>query len=531
MPRLIKGRRNRQNGGTKISNRIFSFTSKSTDWKPITDYKSISSLLLTNFVSIKKVSSESLCSMILVGMLNPHGNVKLRSQIYSADGTSFPLINRADRPRFVNEGLEQPHVCMKISLVKTNKSTVERVEWNETLTKKIRKVVTTVDEANNELEEQKEMYSELLCGRDAFDIIPDGIASYVITPNMFYQYVTGIKIHSPNIDDETIKVLDWIKNSAHTHKLRIHIAFMDYLEGFTTLSNFFEVNKDPDEQATISCKAAAVVLELLLKCRSASWDLHSGNILTNGTQVKIIDFGKTYHFDDDKSKLEQYLEVLCGDYPDYHVILSHFFSIPDLQTDLQNRFDNDYTRLLKTFPYNKYNFSSLPPETKRKQIYESLIFLAFIDGMTKKSKNDSDGFQCSSIMRRVFHNDIAFQNLDEFLNYFTLDYHVFLTEQPQHVVDELNESLDKICGFLEPTLVPCRLLERAIGQDFRYYLDSDSENEEQQPYKHTKIEEVFIMGGGKKRKYTQKKSQIRKYSLRNYRRKKSRRTSYRIRKT
>ena len=527
MPRLKKGSRNRQNGGTKISKRIFAFTSKSTDWKPITDYNSISSLLLTNFVSIKKVSSESLCSMILVGMLNPDGNVKLRSQIYSAERRRFSSKARADRPRFVNEGLEQPHVCMKISLVKTDKSTVERVEWEETSTKKIRKVVTTVDEANNELEEQKEMYSELLCGRDAFDIIPDGIASYVITPDMFYRYVTALKIRSNGFDHETIKVLDWIMNSAKTHKLHIHIAFMDYLEGFNTLFNFFEGNKDPVAQATISCKAAAVVLELLLKCRSASWDMHSGNILTDGTDVKIIDFGRTYHFEFDKSKLEQHLEDLCVDYPEYHDGLSYFFKITDLQTDLLTQFDNDYTRLLETFPYNKYNFSSLPPETKRKQIYESLIFLAFVDGMTKKSKYGSDGFQCSSIMRRVFHNETAFTNLGEFLAYFTLDYDVFLGEQPA-VVDELNESLDQICGFLEPTLVPCRLLKRAIGDDFRY--DSDSENEEQ-PSKKTKIEEVLKTDGGNKRKYTQKKSQIRKYSLRNYRRKKSRRTSYRIRKT
>lgn len=529
MPRLKKGRRNRQNGGTKISKRIFAFTSKSTDWKPITDYKSISSLLLTNFVSIKKVSSESLCSMILVGVLNPDGNVKLRSQIYTTERRRFSSKARADRPRFVNEGLEQPNVCMKISLVKTDKSTVDRVEWEETSTKKIRKVVTTVDEANNELEEQKEMYSELLCGRDAFDIIPDGIASYVITPDMFYRYVTALKIRSNGFDHETITVLDWIINRAKTHNLNIHIAFMDYLEGFNTLSNFFEGNKDPVAQATISCKAAAVVLELLLKCSSASWDLNSGNILTDGTDVKIIDFGRTYHFDADKSKLEYYLyNVLFPNYQEYDDGLLHFFNITVLQTDLQNRFDSGYTRLLETFPYNKYKFSSLPPETKRKQIYESLIFLAFIDGMTKKSKYDSDGFQCSSIMRRVFYNDTAFQNLDKFLNYFTLDYHVFLTEQLQDVVDKLNESLDTICDFLEPTLVPCRLLKRAIGDDFRY--DSDSENEEQ-PSKKTKIEEVLITGGGNKRKYTQKKSQIRKYSLRNYRRKKSRRTSYRIRKT
>jgi hypothetical protein len=523
----MKGYCNRQNGGTKISKRIFAFTSKSTDWKPITDYKTISLSFLNNFVSIKKVSSESLCSMILVGRLNPDGDVKIRSQIYSADGTQFSSERRADRPRFVNDGLEQQHVCMKISLVKTKQSTVERVEWNESSTKKIRKVVTTVDEADKELERQKEMYSDLLCGRDAFDVIPDGISSYVITPKMFNGYVARIKIASQTFDDETKKVLDWIINSAQTYNLDIHIAFMDYLEGFTTLSKFFKDNTDPGVQETISYKAAAVVLQLLLKSITASWDMHSGNILTDGTDVKLIDFGRTYHFinRDDKNEIEECLNDLFQQRGHDDGLL-HFFNIADLTIDLEDQFDSNYERLLKDFPYNKYIFSSFSQNDKRKQIYETLIFLAFIDGMTKKIIYDSDGFQSSSIMTRVFHNETAFQTLDQFLKYFTLDYDVFVAKYSGVVVDKLNNSLDRICEFLEPTLFECPLYKRSVGDAFRYYSDSESESESESDKKLSKLDV-----GGKKRKYTEKKSQIRKYSVRNYNRNKFRRTSYRIRKT
>ena len=517
MPRLKKSRRKFQYGGTKVSNRIFACTGKSADWKPITDDKSISLLFLKNFISIKKVSSESVCSMILVGTLDPNGDVKKRSQIYKTDGTLLSSVHRADRPRFVNEGLEQPYVCMKISLVKTNKSTVGRVEWDETPTKKIRKVVTTVNDANKELEEQKEMHSDLLCWKDAVDVIPDGIASYVITPNMFYRYVIGIKIRSKEFDDETIEVLDWIVTSAKTHMLDIHIAFMDYLEGFITLSKFFK-GTPASTQETISYKATAVVLELLLKSSIASWDLNSGNILTDGTRVKFVDFGRTYHFNikSDEDKLKQYISKLWVDSPEYSEGLLHFFNINDCSRELEDQFDIHYTRLLETFPNEKYQFQSLPQNTKRKQIYESLIFLAFIDGMSKKcnSKNcnvDLDGFQCSSIMIRAFHNEHAFRNLDEFLNYFTLDYEMFLLKQTEEFVHQLNHGLDQISHFLELTLVPCPLYKRSVGYLFRY--DSDSEDEDLPPQEQMPV-------GGKKRRHTQKKRQIRKYYRQTYRRNK-----------
>ena len=461
--------------------------------------------------------------MILVGTLDPNGDVKKRSQIYKTDGTLLPSVRRADRPRFVNEGLEQPYVCMKMSLVKTNKSTVGRVEWDETQTKKIRKVVTTVNEADKELEEQKEMHSDLLCWRDAFDVIPDGIASCVITPNMFYRYVIGIKIRSKEFDDETIKVLDWIVTSAKTHKLHIHIAFMDYLEGFTTLSKFFK-GTPVSTQETISYKATAVVLELLLKSSIASWDLHSGNILTDGTRVKFVDFGRTYHFNikSDEDKLKQYISKLWVEFPEYSDGLLHFFNIEDCSIQLEDQFDSHYTRLLETFPNEKYQFQSLPLETKRKQIYESLIFLAFIDGMSKKCNFGSDGFQCSSIMIRAFHNEHAFINLDEFLNYFTLDYEMFLSEQTEEFVAQLNDGLDQISQFLELTLVPCPLYKRSVGDLFRYASDSEDEDltPEEQGSKRPRVEYRVTPGGGKKRRHTQKKRQIRKYYRQTYRRNK-----------
>ena len=84
------------------------------------------------------------------------------------------------------------------------------------------------------------IHKELLCGENASDIMPDGIAACVLTPLQFSIYVTAIKTKSTEgFDDETQRVIDWIINSATTNSYNIHIAFMDFLEGFDTLSNFF----------------------------------------------------------------------------------------------------------------------------------------------------------------------------------------------------------------------------------------------------------------------------------------------------
>ena len=162
---------------------------------------------------------------------------------------------------------------------------------------------------------------------------------------------------------------------------------------------------------------------------------------------------------------------------------------------------------------------------QRKYIYESLIFIVFIDGITKKIKYEREGFQCSDIMSRVFHNEAAFESLDKFLMYFKLDYNLFLTElttkQPSYIA-ELNNVLDTISAFLEPMLIPCQLVTRTKGSAFGYAADSVerpvSASASLVPFGH----------GGNKRRHTQKKYKIRRYY---YSRNKHKRISYRSRKT
>ena len=554
MPKTKNGTRNCQNGGAKTST-LTVFSQNNQDWVSTDNDREISRLILRNSDLWKVVSSGSLCSMIIKCRINPHGNVKIRSQIYDQDGALLSAEHRADRPRFVDVGKEHAHVCMKISLATrptTPRSTVTadaaallrgvtappaaeasasasastaaavtRVEWDETPTIKIRKVVTTVEEANEELENQMLIYQELLCGQNASDIIPDGIAACVLTPEDFSIYVNAIKLKSPEgIDAETLRVITWIINSATTHRLNIHIEFMEFLEGFDTLANFFRRNPAEDIQRIISYKMAVVILTLLLKTFSASWDFHSGNGLTNGAEGRAVDFGRIYRFYDQRTKalIVYYLESLWQDHTEHYEGLTHFFNIADISEfeSLLTVFNKHYNRLLIQFPKNKYVYPQHTPSMKRRYIYESLIIIAFIDGITKKIKFNTDGFQCSSIMRRVFHVETVFNSLDEFLRYFTLDYDVFIDERRKAdpaYISELNIGLDTISTGLEPMLHPCRLTKRTTGADFRPKSDSV------EPTHDT---------GGKKRRHTQKKYKIRRYS---YSRNKHRRGSRRVRKT
>ena len=519
MPKTKNGTRNCQNGG-KVS--VLQVDDRQNQrWVPTSDHNVISRLILENSYLWKVVASGSLCSMLINCRINPSGNIKIRSQIYNQDGALLSAEHRADRPRFINVGKENAHVCMKISLVITPSSRVTRVEWDENRTIKIRKVVTTVEEANEELENQMRIYQELLCGENASDIIPDGIAACVLTPQDFQSYVAIINTKTTT-DPETSRVITWIINSATTHGLNIHIAFMEFLEGFDTLANFFIRNPDPLIQRIISYKMAVVILTLLLKTFSASWDFHSGNGLTNGTECRAVDFGRIYRFDDERTKalILHYLETLWKDHTEHDEGLTHFFNIADISEfeSLLTVFNKHYDRLLIRFPKNKYVYPKHTPIIKRRYIYESLIIIAFIDGITKKIKFNTDGFQCSSIMRRVFHVETVFNSLDEFLRYFTLDYDVFIDERRKTdpgYISELNIGLETISTGLEPMLHPCRLTKRTTGADFR--LKSDSV----EPTHH-------IDRGGKKRRHTQKKYKIRRYS---YSRNKHRLGTRRVRKT
>lgn len=512
MPKTKNGTRNCQNGGKVSVLQVDGHQNQR--WVPTRDHNVISRLILENTQLLESLSTSSSCSMLIVGTLRPESTVKIRSRIYNEDGSRMDEEHRNDIPSFVNEGIETDKFCMKISLTSTHDRSIDRVEWDETATLKIRKTVTTVREANEEVYKQAEMYNRLLYGENASEIIPDAIAACVITPQQFQSYVDLINTKTTT-DPETSTVINWIKNSATTHGLHIHIAFMEFLEGFETLANFFRGANSEYNQRIISCKMAVVILTLLLKTSSASWDFHSNNGLIKikdnkykAAEGRAVDFGRIYSFDDLRTKalILYYLESLWQDHTELHEGLKHFFNIADISMleSLLSIFDGHYDRLLLEFPEQKHEYSSWAPKKKQQYIYQSLIIIAFIDGITQKIKRTTDGFQCSSIMKRIFRieNKNVFDSLSNFLDYFNMDYDVFLRKYQEAGNDDVvffEKNLNTISTSLEPMLLSSRSTTQTTDID-----------------------------GGKKRRHTQKKYKIRRYS---YSRNKHRRGSRRVRKT
>lgn len=505
-----------QYGGAKLSIKQQNGKEPET-WIPTHETPEINSKhILNNLCSLKVVSSSSLCSMVLMGMLNPDGNIRKRSNIYRTDGTQTTPTERAERLRNVNEGLLEPYVCMKISLIHRGHS---KHEWKEPDGKIVIKETTTKHEVKNEVVSQRLAALQMLCGENASDIIPDILSDCYFPDNDFTSFVGEIysncdqfsdKMGLPKIDDETKRVVNWIIEIARQNNYYIHIAFMDYIEGFVTVRDFFNSNPDPAKQLAISYQAAAVILILLLKGRIMSWDFHSRNLLTNGILLKCIDLGRIYKLgignDDSRTKKDRYqikefvFSVLLKKRGHTIVIpLFHFFNVsgwdsatpPPEQPDLTplGRFSDDYKRILVDFPNKAYEFSSFTLQEKRKLVYEALIMIAFIDGITNACLYNSTDIKSSSIMRRVFHDapDFTkrdtglFSNFGNFLNHFTIDYDVFVRQQAGNgtVVADMNNALDEICRRLEPMLVPCSLPKRQDYSMFELqgtlYYDSEAE--------------------------------------------------------
>ena len=511
------GRRDKhQYGGTKTS--ILENKGTPTErWVPTADPEIISRGIITNLHSLKVVSSGSLCSMVLVGILDPHGDIQIRSQIYHSDGTLATPRERANRARNVREGKLESYVCMKISLIREYEDQPTRLLWKEPASTvggselDIHKRVETQDDVEREAASQRNVALQMLCGENASDTIPDILATCYLDHFSFSNIIANISSKSRKysaIDDKTVKVLNWIKSSAirnssdiRKNNLIIHIAFMDYIEGFVTVRDFFDSNPDPAKQLAVSYEAAAVILILLLKGRIMSWDFHSSNLLTNGIHGKGLDLGRIYNFglSKDRDTINDYVSSTFiskrGD-PGLQALL-HFFNITERistktpqEPDL-SRFSDDYKRILVDLPDRAYEFPSFSVEEKRKSVYEALMMIAFIDGITNDCRYNGNRIQVYHILRRVFHDapDFTtrdtglFSNFGKFLNHFTIDYDVFVRQQAGNgpVVADMNNALDEICRRLEPKLVPCSLPKRQNAASFMLPVDPsyDSEAEEE----------------------------------------------------
>lgn len=519
-------RHNYQYGGAKLS--IKENKGQPTERWITADPNIISDKILENLCSLEVVSSSSLCSMVLVGMLNPTGDIQKRSQIYREDGTLLTPTERADRERYVNIGRLEPYVCMKISLVGSTYQSKSKILWDENLkeggSKQITKITTKINEARQEVLSQREAALSLLCGENASDMIPDILSEALMTASDFSTKIENIyknsdeyatRNNTSQITPETKRVVKWIIDNA-TLRFTIHIAFMDYIGGFMTLRDFFDSNQQPDIQFVISCEAAVVILILLLKGRIMSWDFHLRNLLTNGKLVKGLDLGRVYKLGssneerirNDRYQIKNFLfntESYCKKLkPELKRAFIDFFHIKENET--LDRFSDDFKRLLVDFPNNAYDFSRLDQNEKRKVIYGALIILAFIDGITNTCLYGSENIQYSPVLSRVFNDFEHFTNFTTFLGYFRMDYEVFVDQQASNgdVFTNLNHGLDEIITRLEPMLVECVNPKRQNPSDFtRSELpnyDSEAEEQEDILQKHQNARAGAGAGGSNRRR-------------------------------
>jgi hypothetical protein len=438
-----------QYGGTKIS--IQDDTTK--QWMPTTDRTIISEKIMENLVLLRTIAPDSKCSMVLLGNLNPNGDIRKRSQIYQDEtGAQFTLEERADRPEYVEQGKIETGVVIKISLVTRSR---QAVNW-----RRVVKETTTRNEIAREVETQHTVAMRMLCGQKASDIIPDIFSDCFLTVDEFSKQLTV----KPD-DELTREIVEWIKTTARAKReCVIHIAFMDYVDGYDTFKSFYITTRDNVKlQLPTLYQAVAVILTLLLKGRIMSFDFHHRNLLTNGSKVMCLDLGRIYDFSkaDTLSVLIRCLEwlFLGSNGIRYSKIIGTFFNVDFANTDLKTKFSIDFERLLKKPDDEVYGFSSLSPVDKRKFVYETLIFIAFIDGITNTCRYGviDKSIQFSHVLRRVFHSinvDKLFSNFDIFLSKFTIDYDEFCRLNPD-LVDNMNIALDEISRRLADMLGAC----------------------------------------------------------------------------
>ena len=557
-----------QYGGTKIS--ILDDTTE--QWKPTTDQKIISEKIMKNLVSLRTIAPDSKCSMVLLGNLNPNGDIRKRSQIYPDEtGAQFAVEERADRPEYVERGKIETGVVMKISLVTYSPQVVK---W-----RRVVKETTTRKEIVREVKTQHTVAMRMLCGQKASDIIPDIFSDCFLTVDEFTTQLTV----EPD-DELTREIVEWIKTTARAKReCVIHIAFMDYVDGYDTFQEFYKTTQNNVElQLYTLYQAVAVILTLLLKGRIMSFDFHHRNLLTNGSKVMCLDLGRIYDFSDNSShilnyliqlvmkkfietryfieynkhfeaeakaaaeakavtetddaaegnaaaeakavteakaaaeapnakkdayRLEYRIAIKMGKnvdvasaqakkvedeldktekeaFKEIKLLYNLSYSEPELDArawglqtkgrsrtkvfnffnvtndkDLETKFSSDFKRLLQKPDDEVYGFSSLLPDDMRKFVYETLIFIAFIDGITNTCRYGviDKSIQFSHVLRRVFHSingDELFSNFDIFLSKFTIDYDEFCRLNPDLVVN-MNIALDEISRRLADMLGAC----------------------------------------------------------------------------
>ena len=480
-----------QRGGAKASVK----TTTAGDFVPTVSSGTILRGLFDNCDEFKTISTSSSTGFVFDMHLPPNSMIQLRSQTLGEDRNPLPQIESKDRARFVNTGLRLTNCCIKISLVRSFTS----VGSHKLMYDAIKKQSVTAADASNEVVNQKNMYKASICGAGVHGVfMPDAITHEIMNPDTFRALVQRMKIRAGVVvvtaDSET--ALDWIIHNAAVGIYNIQVFCMELIGsmgvggggvGFTTFREFYDNSvkaladpaiRFPPDAVTVACKVAAAVLSTFIKSSFWSYDTHGNNIMTNGfllyLLVYLLDFGRVYHISLDESKIKDFFTKLLN-ISGFIPYLERFFGVAGgggtAAIRIRAKFNAIYDRYNqpnRAIVAGLFTINSAVPndiERVRSNIFEILVLLTLIDGMTNFFTYEQHGFQCYEYMHLIFQTESTFVDLQSFVIKCSSTLAGFSAKWAPDTVRQLTSNLDVIAGLLQGALVPCAAMGPPIAMD------------------------------------------------------------------
>jgi hypothetical protein len=484
--KIGKLKKYQQRGGVKVS-----IKTTGDAFVPTADSKLIIPLLFSNCDKVRLLSSGS-SGFAFIMHLKPDSTIKLRSQTVDKDGNPLPQLEAADRWRFADTGRLMENYCVKISLVETieppSHNTVSYVKVDKSGVIKIEeKSGVSRDEAIEEVKNQKRMHRTSMSGTGVHGVFIPGVITHDIMNATEFEKLA--RTTPRGADNELI----WIMGSARKHNYNIQVFFMELIppdapHAFTTFREFRETVAAatppsipfPTNTVAVACKTAAAVISTFTKSSFWSYDTHGENIMTNGSSVFLLDFGRIYNIRDSKlEKIDPLLNKLLSDQSLKKENLLQFFGLSLLgvsDDEIKAAFNaiyNRYTDLERSVIIRRFIIDSTVADDIRRvrsNIFEILILFALIDGMTNKYEYKNTGpFQCIEYMYFIFRTANTFRSLDFFLERCssTLDGFgaVCTSRIPGFNVVAVESNLDYIAHLLQGALVPSAAMGPARGPE------------------------------------------------------------------
>ena len=478
--KIGKLKKYQQRGGVKVS-------IKKTEnvFVPTDDPDVIIPLLFSNCDNVRLLSSGS-SGFAFIMHLKTDSTIKLRSQTIDEVGNPLPQSEAADRWRFVNKGLLMKNCCVKISLVETtttpfNLSLFYKNDQND------KKSGVSRKEAMDEVETQKKMHRASMSGTGVHGVFIPG----VITDKFMIATEFETLASTFTKDTDTKTALDWIISAAKNYDYKIQVFFMELIppdapHAFITFREFMNKAANsathfPLDTVAVACKTAAAVISTFTKSSFWSYDTHGKNIMTNGSSVFLLDFGRIYNIIDSKSKIDNLLKKMLLDQSLNKASLLQFFGLSpgvsddEIKAEIKAAFNaiyDRYTDLDRSVIIRRFIIDSTVANDIRRvrsNIFEILILFALIDGMTNRYKYKNPGFQCIEYMYFIFRTANTFRTLDLFLQQCSSTLDGFETVRTALVtpneIAEVNLNLNAIAHLLQGALVPNAAMGPARGPE------------------------------------------------------------------